>query len=265
MRSLRLGVVLESLELPLRAAVAEAARLGVAGVQADALGDLAPAQLSSTGRRELSQLLAQHQLEWAALHVPLRRGLDAADGQQQRLEHLLQVLRLCADLHCRCLVVPCPKIPAPDTPRGHTLRDSLQALCRWSDHYGVNLALEIGFDPAETVVAYLRTYDSERLQVTYDPANFLIHGHDPLAQVPPLARWIAHVHARDVRSASVARGMQEVPLGAGEVDWLTLMATLQTIEFQGFVTIERLEGTNRRADVQAGVTFLRRFLPPPIG
>ena len=52
-----IGVRLESLGLPLPPALDEAARLGVGGVQIDAVGDLSPDRLSQTGRRELRHLL----------------------------------------------------------------------------------------------------------------------------------------------------------------------------------------------------------------
>jgi hypothetical protein len=62
MNPLKIGVRLESLGLPLRRALTEASRLGVAGVQVDAVGDLAPNNLSQTGRREFLHLLRGHNL-----------------------------------------------------------------------------------------------------------------------------------------------------------------------------------------------------------
>src|SRR5438445_7747519 len=98
MSRLEIGVRLESLGLPLRRALAEAARLGVPGVQVDAAGDLSPRSLSLTGRREFRHLLRGHNLELSALGCPLRRGLDAAEDQQPRLEHVREVLALSFDL-----------------------------------------------------------------------------------------------------------------------------------------------------------------------
>ncbi|MCS7022698.1 MAG: sugar phosphate isomerase/epimerase [Gemmataceae bacterium] len=263
MHALRLGLVLESTGLPVREAVAEAARLGVSGVQVDATGPLAPDSLSATGRREFLQLLRSSGLELAAVNVPLRRGLDVADGQQARIEHIGKVLRLAADLHCGRVVLPCPRLPQePDTPRSRTLQETLTDLARQADYFGIVLALELGWDGAEAVVRYLSSFDTAQLKVTYDPANYLVHGYDPLAELSRLSGWVVHVHARDACPAGLARGQQEVPLGAGEVDWLTLTATLQVFNYQGVLAVERLEGDNRLADVRAGVAFLRRFLLP---
>ena len=50
MSKLKIGVRLESLGVPLRRALQEAERLGVNGVQIDAVGELAPQSLSQSGR-----------------------------------------------------------------------------------------------------------------------------------------------------------------------------------------------------------------------
>jgi sugar phosphate isomerase/epimerase len=124
------------------------------------------------------------------------------------------------------------------------------------------VALEVGYDPAEKVKQYLAGFDCGSLKVTYDPVNFLLHGHDALASLTPLAGLVAHVHARDARSAGLSRGLQEVPVGAGDIDWMAFTATLQVLEFDGFVTVDREQGDNKLADVTNGVQFLKRFALP---
>src|SRR5881227_1411943 len=98
MAKLKIGVRLESLGLPLRRALQEAERLGVAGVQVDATGDLTPQKLSQTGRREFRHLLRAHNLELTAVGCPLRRGLDAAENQEARIDHVKAVMGLSFDL-----------------------------------------------------------------------------------------------------------------------------------------------------------------------
>lgn len=260
MKPLRIGIVAESTGLPVRQAVAQAARMAAEGLQADAAGDLAPGALGETGRREFRNLLRSFNQELAALNVPLRRGLDSADDMQPRIDHLRGVMQLAFDLGSRRVVVPCPKIPAdPTTPRAQTMREALLALGRHGDRMGSVLALEVGFDPAEKVRDYLAGFDTGSLKVTFDPANFLVHGHDPVASLGPLKELLAHVHARDARTASLSRGLVEVPVGAGDVDWMALTATLQVLGFDGFLTVEREQGEDRLTDVTNGVKFLRRF------
>ena len=263
MQKLRIGIVAESTGLAVRDAVAEAARIGAAGLQVDAAGDLAADRLTDTGRREFRNLLRSFNQTLAAVNVPLRRGLDAAEYQQQRLEHVQKAMQLAVDLGARTVVAACPKVPDDEAaPRAATMRETLAALGSYGDRIGAAIALEIGFDPAEKVKSYLASFDSGSLKVTFDPANFLMHGHDPLANLAAFQGWVAHALARDARSAGLSRGLQEVPLGAGDVDWLAFAATLQVIEFTGFLTVKREQGEHRRADVAAGVKFLRRFAGP---
>ena len=96
-------------------------------------------------------------------------------------------MELAFDLGARQVVVPCPKIPGDSaSPRAQTLRESLFALGRHGDRVGTALVLEVGFDTTEAVEKYLSTFDTGSLKVTYDPANMLVHGHDPVGSLTPL-------------------------------------------------------------------------------
>lgn len=263
MARLKLGIVAESTGLALRPALEEAARMAVAGVQVDAVGDIAPGRLGDTGRREFRNLLRSFTLELSALNCPLRRGLDCAEDQQPRLEHIRKVMQLAFDLGARKVVLPIPKLPEDeDKVRSQLLRESLLALGPYGDRIGCLVAFEVGYDSAEKVRDYLATFNTGSLKINYDPASMLVNGHDPLATLAGLKGWLAHVHARDARAATVSRGSQEVALGAGDIDWMAFTATLQVIEYEGFVAVERETGQSRLADVANGVKFLRRFLTP---
>jgi sugar phosphate isomerase/epimerase len=263
MKPLKIGIVAESTGLDTRQAIAQAAKMGASGVQADAAGDLTPGNLGETGRREFRTLLRSYDQELAALNVPLRHGLDTAENQQQRIDHIRKAMQLAFDLGARRVVVPCPKVPDDEaTPRAQVMREVLLALGTYGDRIGCLLALEIGFDAADRVKTYLSGFDTGSLKVTYDPANMLMHGHDPMAGLTTLEKLLAHVHARDARLAGVSRGMQEVPLGAGDIDWMAFTATLQVLGFDGYLTVEREQGANKLAEVAAGVKFLRRFAAP---
>lgn len=263
MKPLKIGIVAESTGLSLRQALVVAARAGAQGVQVSGVGTLAPDALSDTGRRELRNLFRSFDLALAALDVPVRRGLDVADDLQQRLERVRKSMQLAFELGASRVVVPCPKLPSEESDRrAQLMRESLSALGTYGDRIGCVVALEIGLDPAAKVKEYFATFDTGSLKVTYDPANLLLHGHDPLANLTPLAGLVAHVHARDARSAGLSRGLQEVPVGAGDVDWMALTATLQVLEFDGYLTVDREQGENKLDDITNGVKFLRRFAPP---
>ena len=129
MNRLKLGVRLESLGLPLRKALQYVQSLGVGGVQIDPVGDLSPSRLSETGRREFRHLLRSHNLELSALGCPLRRGLDVAEDQQPRLEHVRKVLALSFDLGPRVVIVQAGRIPEDEeTERLNRTIESLRDL-----------------------------------------------------------------------------------------------------------------------------------------
>jgi L-ribulose-5-phosphate 3-epimerase len=262
MSPLKIGVRLESLGLPLRRALAEASRLGVGGVQVDAVGDLAPNNLSETGRREFRHLLRGHNLELTALGCPLRRGLDAVQDQEPRIEHVRKVLTLACDLGPRVVVVQAGAVPEKEEDeRGRRLDEALKALSRHGDRIGALLALETGLESGAVLAAYLKRFDTGALGANFDPANLLLHGLDPCDSARALHGLVRHAHAKDARRASANRAAREVPLGHGDIDWMQLLAVLEEIEYRGWLTVERESGEDRLADVAAGVALLRRVLP----
>ncbi|HKB01266.1 MAG TPA: sugar phosphate isomerase/epimerase, partial [Gemmataceae bacterium] len=216
-----------------------------------------------TGRRELKNLLRTYNQQLAALNCPFRRGLDAAENQQARVEYARKVMSLAFELGPRVVIVQCPKLPGEnEEDRANSLREALTDLGRHGDRVGTVLALEIGLDPPEAVAAYLDTFDVGSLKVNYDPANILVNGFDPVKGILPLHRRIAHTHARDARRSTVSRGAQETALGAGDIDWLSYVATLTAVEYRGWLTIEREAPEDRLKDVERAVGFLRRMLVP---
>jgi sugar phosphate isomerase/epimerase len=260
MNPLKLGIRLESLGLPFRRALEEAERLGVGGVQVDAVGDLAPSHLSQTGRRQVRNLLRAHNLELTALGCPLRRGLETPENQEARIDRVKQVLSLSFDLGPRIAIVQAGQVPedaqAPSVP---WLTEALSVLGQHGDRVGATLALETGLEPGEVLAQFLSRFDTGGLGVNLDPANLLMNGFDPLASTRRLRAWIVHVHAKDARLASASRAGQEVPLGHGDIDWIQFLGLVEEIEYRGWLTIEREGGVNSLADVAAGVSFLRRL------
>lgn len=258
---MKLGVRLESFGSPVRKALAEAQRLGVSGVQVDAAGDLAPDRLTTTGRHEFRHLLRGHGFELAALGCPLRYGFDTPENLQPRIDHVRKVMTLAFELGVRVVVVEAGRIPdKADDPRAALLTESLLALGQHGDRVGALLALETGAETGVTLRQFLDRLDTGGLGVNYDPANLLMNGFDPLAELPALSGRIAHVHAKDARRGGASRSTQEVPLGHGDIDWLQVVGTLGAQDYRGWLTVERESGTNRAADIAGGVAFLRRLV-----
>jgi len=258
---MKIGLRLESLGLPLRRALAAAAELNVAGVQFDAVGELAPRQLSQTGRREFRHLLKSHGLELTAIGCPMRRGLSEAEGLDARLEYVREVMSLSFDLGPRLVIVEAGRLPDdPKAPATTLLKEALLALGQHGDRVGSVLALETGLEPGEKLAAFLQGFDTGGLSVNLDPANLLMNGFDPYAGTQALRGRIAHVHAKDARKASASRSAAEVPLGHGDLDWLQLLGLLEEGEYRGWVISERETGQGGLPEMTASIAFLRRLV-----
>jgi L-ribulose-5-phosphate 3-epimerase len=258
---MRIGVCLESLGLSLREGFAQASKLGIAGVQFDARGELSPDKLGATARREITTLLRTYNLQLTALNCPFRRGLDIAENQQARIEHVRNVMALAFELGPRIVIVQCPKLPGEnEIERANLLRDALTDLAKNGDRIGTVLAVEIGLDDPEATKTYLDTFDVGSLKVNYDPANLLVNGYDPIKGIIPLHRYIAHTHARDARRGNASRIAQEVPVGEGDIDWLSYVGSLAAVEYRGWLTIESNATGNKVPVIAAGVNFLKRMM-----
>ena len=263
MTRFKLALALETLGLALRPALDAAARLTLDGVQADAVGPLAPDQLGTTARRELRTLLRGHLVELVALNCPLRRGLDNPEAIDARLAHLRKVAGLASELGCPRLALPMPGLPRDDEKRrAEVLNQSLSELARIGDSTGVSISLEVGLDRAPATRDYLCGYDTGSLRVTLDPAALLTGGGNPVDAVLAYGELVDFVQARDARRG-VSGGAREVPLGEGDVDWNLLVATLDAAGYRGYLTVDTEIGANRPAVARHGVEFLRRFVPPP--
>ena len=261
MNPLRIGVCLESLGLPLRQGLQEIERLGVTGVQVNAVGDLAARTLSQTGRRAVRHLLRPHNLELTALGYPLRHGLDVAEGQEARIGHIQEVLRLSSDLGPRIVLIEAGPIPDdPNSPRARRLTEALQALGCHGERTGAVLALRTGFESGQTLRQFLDRFDGGGLGVNLDPASLLINGFDPYESTRALPGRVVYAQAKDARQASTGRGGQPVPLGHGNIDWMNYLSVLEEIGYRGWLTIEQDRGDQRLKDVTASVGFLRRCL-----
>jgi sugar phosphate isomerase/epimerase len=261
MNRLKIGIDLASLGLPLRRGLQETERLGVAGVQVTAAGDLSPAALSQTGRREFRHLLRAHNLELTALACPLRRTLHTSENQEGRIENIKKVMALSFDLGPRVAVIQAGRVPEkPDEPGAGLFTEALRDLGHYGDRVGAVLALETGLESGEELREFLDRFDTGGLAANFDPANLLMHGFDVYAGLRALAGKVAHAHAKDARAGKTSRAAQEVPLGHGDIDWLELVSVFAEIEYRGWLTIEREVGDNRPADVAAGVAFLRRLV-----
>ena len=258
MPALNVGVRLESLGLPVRAAIEQAARLGAQGVRFDAVGELSPDQLSRTGRRHFGRLVASHGMRIVAVGAPSRCGFDVRDRLEARVSQTIKVLGLAGDLSAPIVVKQVGKAPTPtDEGRDDLFHESIDRVGREGDRVGVRFALDTGPDGPETLARFLDQSDLSGLAVHYNPANLLVAGHDIYDGVRILANHLAAVAVKDVtRTGETVSGYRETALGEGEIDWEVLLGALEEIAFRGFCIVSRDVVTRPLEDVAKALDYL---------
>ncbi|MFQ6098034.1 MAG: sugar phosphate isomerase/epimerase family protein, partial [Armatimonadota bacterium] len=143
------------------------------------------------------------------------------------------------------------------------------------ERLGACLAIETGPEPPYVLKRLIETVGSEAIRINYDPANLILwpaglaqrggceyDKQEALAKFQPvegvnvLGPYVLHTHAKDALVHDDGR-RQEVPLGAGWIDWPRYVGLLREYGFDGYFAIERETGEDPVGDIRRAVEFLR--------
>ena len=107
----------------------------------------------------------------------------------------------------------------------------------------------------ETPVTLLRTMHDvglDNLGINLDPANLILYGKaNPVDALGVIGKYVRDVHAKDGCYPTDGRMLgKETPLGEGMVNFPALIKGLQTLGYDGAITIEReISGEQQIADI----------------
>lgn len=281
--SFRIGIMLESLRAGVKKGIKKCSEMGVEGLQLYATeGDLAPENLSGTGRKELLDFIKSNGLSVSALCGDLGgHGFTRANDNERKIEKSKEILKLAKDLESDVVTTHVGVIPEDeDSPGRKAVREACEELGKFADGLGASFAIETGPEKTEVLKAFLDSLRTGGVKVNFDPANLvMVTGDDPVKGVHTLKDYIVHTHAKDgVRVKETdpaliynyfAEGgigdlrledyFREVPLGEGDVDFDGYIEALREICYNGFLTIEREVGDNPLEDIARAVNFLRKY------
>lgn len=157
------------------------------------------------------------------------------------------------------------------------LQEACEALGEYGDRTGAYFAIETGPETSATLRSFLDSLSSKGIRVNLDPVNLvMVTGDDPVKAVVTLKDYIVHTHAKDGKMFrkinperiynNFAEGelegfnpldyYLETPLGEGSVDFDGYLNALASINYNGFLTIEREVGDNPEKDIKTAVEFL---------
>ena len=260
MLQIRIGVRLASLKLPFRNALVAARQLGAEAVEIDARSELRPEEMSHTGVRQVRKLLDDLNLKVSAVTFRTRRGYDVIEDLEPRVEATKNALRLAYDLGAGVVINHIGRAAAAaDSPESNALVQALADLGRCGQRVGAMQAAETGTDSGAELAALIARLPPGSIGIDLNPANLIVHGHDPREAARALAPSILHVHATDATRDVARKSGIEVPLGQGSAEWPELLGILEEQQDRGYFTVSREGASNPAADIRQAVEFLRNI------
>jgi L-ribulose-5-phosphate 3-epimerase len=280
----KIGIMSDSLKLPVRESILKARELGVDGIQCYTVqGEMAPDNLDARGRQSIRQFCHENGIVISALCGDLGgHGFQIAGENFEKIRRTCAIVDLAADLGTAVVTTHIGVVPEN---RNSGTYEAMVKACRTMGTYaagcGVTLAIETGPETPERLLAFLRDTGTKGLGVNYDPANLvMVQGIDPVPGVRLLSDYIVHTHAKDginikpcdavkvydsfavggIDGFNFGEYFNEVPLGEGQVPWDRYLTTLTGCGYGGFLTIEREVGVNPVEDITLAVKFLKKRL-----
>ena len=281
---MKIGVMVDSLQLGVRDGIRKARALGAEGIQLYAVqGPMAPENLDSIQRKELLKFVRDEGMVVTAIcGDPGGHGFADPALNPARIERSKRIMELAVELDCTVVTTHIGVIP-PDP--AHARYGVMQAACaelgRFGERIGATFAIETGPETAPVLHGFIKGLSSRGVGVNLDPANFvMVTGQDPVAAVDLLKPFIVHTHAKDGRMLRktdpeiiygfFAEGgiedlrmedyFLETPLGEGQVIFPMYLEALKRIGFDGWLTIERETGKDPAADIGMAIRFLQSGL-----
>jgi sugar phosphate isomerase/epimerase len=284
MYSNKIGVMVDSFKLDVRAGIKKAKEVGADGIQIYAVsGSMDPDHLNKDQRKELLNYIKSNGLTVSALCGDLGgHGFTIPEENAWKIEKSKKIMELAKDMETDVVTTHIGVIPEDETnSRYGVLQDACEKLGRFGDRLGATFAIETGPERAKTLKKFLDSLDCNGVGVNLDPANLvMVTGDDPVEAVTTLKDYIVHTHAKDgimikktdpkiiydffaeggIGDLRLEDYFAEKPLGQGKVDFGAYRKALSQIGYEGFLTVEREVGENPERDIKDAVNFLKALL-----
>ena len=258
-----IGVDVDDFRLPPKEALRRASELAFRAVEfATVSGDLAPANLSASGRRHLARYVDGLGLRVAALTADIP-GLRLTDPKtvSERVARTCQIIELAADLHVPVVTASAGAMTHPETGLPSPLAvEALQEIGEFADSRGTMYALRPSYDNDERLARIFEAVRCPSLGVGHDAAALVMAGTNPIQVIGRFGDQIPIVHVRDGTAGVSERAGHETRLGEGDVDLASVLAALAAVDYAGPYVIRRTDSPLPIVDIQHGRDLLTGIL-----
>ena len=215
-------------------------------------GEVAPANLSESGRRHLARLVANTGMAFAAL-AQESHGARLADPSRvdEAVTRAAQVLRLAADMHVPVVSHEVGELlDLADAERASAL-EALRTLAEQAERVGTIYAVRSALADPATIAELVRAVDCPLVRVSVDPGALLMAGYDPAEALATLGDRVSLAYVRDAIRGSAGRGGREAGLGAGSLDLPAYLAALSAGGYHTAPILRRAEANDPVAALAA--------------
>jgi sugar phosphate isomerase/epimerase len=253
------------LRMPAKEAIRAAAELALTAIEIPSVeGELAPENLSSTGRRHLSRLVRGFGLSIAALRADLP-GAHFTDpaGAELRIDRTRDILRLAADLGVSTVTAGVGALTHPTS--GEASEAAMQALAQigeYADSCGVSFSIRPGEDSVEALAEIMDRLRCPAIKFALDPAAMVMAGRNPLSLVARFHDRLSLLHARDGTAGGAGGTGSETRFGEGDVEWAGLFAGLGAAGFCGACILRRTDSQTPVEDIAIARDAIGRYVRP---
>ena len=281
--SFKIGILLDSLQLPFSEALKFAASSGADGIQMYAVShSMSALNLNHSKAKTIKQKVKDHKLEISALCGDLGgHGFELKKENADKIIKTKEVINFANDLEVGTITTHIGVVSAENTEKRQIMQEALTKLCRYAGDKGISLAIETGPEKSAVLKNFIEEIGESNLKVNLDPANLvMVQGEDPSESVRLLKDHIIHTHAKDgllhrkcdpvliynafaegnPENIDIDSFFTEEPLGKGDVNFNSYLKVLDEIGYNGYLTIEREAGNNRRKDISDGIRFLKKII-----
>jgi L-ribulose-5-phosphate 3-epimerase len=201
--------------------------------------------------------------KWNFTEGPSTIGLVPREHRQARSERLMQGIDFCK-------AAGIPAVHAhfgfiPEDPADVLYKEfisTMKPIGAYARENGINIYFETGQETPVTLLRAITDIATGNLFVNYDTANLVMYGKaNPLDGLKVIGKYVKALHAKDgLYPVNPQELGKEVPIPTGEVDFPRILSFLNSLGFNGHVTIEYELGEQNRDYILKTRDYLEKII-----